>query len=271
MRRFVIGMIAGCLIGFAVLFGLMITGKLGRASGWWQVRTEVKRLEKAYANGDTGAAVELSGLYFSRGKREKAFRWVSLAAEKGDAEGQEVLSEMYAYGVGAATDTGKARMWLEKSARQGYLPAVRRLAAASFSAQPPDYELAMKLFLQVAATGDEEAIYFIGFMHENGLGVKADPKTAAAWYARARTNPLALCALAGLYESGLGVKKDVMFAHRLYITVLAANVPDLRTRARAGAVRTYRLMSPAQRKQFAALLGTGQPAAGGKRPAAKAK
>lgn len=275
MKRFIVGLASGLVIGLLVLFFMMKAGKLGRTSDWWYTRAEIKRLEKAYAKGDIGAAVELSGFYYSKGRAVQAFKWIGIAAEKGDPEGQDVLSEMYLLGVGTATDTAKAKEWMEKASAQNYLPAMHRLAEFYYSGQggPPDYEKALDWFVRAAEHGDLDAAYMAGFMYENGRGVKADSRKAIEWYLKCHKNPKAIYAVAGFYEKGKVVKRDILMAHKLYRVVMAYRSRELAGDARDGAIRTYKMLTPAQLKELDRLAKRNQnsAAAPGGKPEAAAR
>ena len=51
----------------------------------------------------------------------------------------------------------------------------------------PDYAKARQLWEIASAANDPVAMCFLGLLHENGLGVAADKKTALRWYERSKT------------------------------------------------------------------------------------
>ena len=53
--------------------------------------------------------------------------WYTKAAEQGDQKAQYYLGEMYQDGKGVKKNGNKALEWWEKSARQGYSPALERV------------------------------------------------------------------------------------------------------------------------------------------------
>lgn len=73
-----------------------------------------------------------------------------------------------------------------------------------------NYEAAMRLFLDAAKQTDAEAENSIGFMYDNGLGVKKDAAAAAHWYGMAAEHglPKAQYNIGLDYESGSGVPAD---------------------------------------------------------------
>jgi TPR repeat protein len=58
----------------------------------------------------------------------------------------------------------------------------------------------------------------LGYMHFNGLGVRADRAEAIRWYrsAAAAGQAVAQYSLANMYENGWGVAKDMTEARRWY-------------------------------------------------------
>ncbi len=58
-----------------------------------------------------------------------------------------------------------------------------RLERARQAWQEQDYETARRLFLPLASEGVAEALFRMGMIHEQGLGVPADPALAEQFYA----------------------------------------------------------------------------------------
>ena len=71
---------------------------------------------------------------------------------------------------------------------------------------------------KAAAKGDPKAQYEIGVRYADGVGTKADLKTAAEWFERAASAGLAPAQyrLAAMYERGLGVGEDLGQARTWY-------------------------------------------------------
>ena len=95
---------------------------------------------------------------------------------------------------GAARDTDEGGFWLkryilgtlgdERTVRVlTQLGSVLRELAAGRS---PDYAKARQLWEIASAANDPVATCFLGLLHENGLGVAADKKTALRWYERSK-------------------------------------------------------------------------------------
>ncbi|MEP5700149.1 MAG: tetratricopeptide repeat protein, partial [Sneathiella sp.] len=63
---------------------------------------------------------------------------------------------------------------------------------------------------KAAEAGDTEAMRFLGFNYEHGIGVENDPEQAVSWYRKAveAGDTTAMCNLGVCYQQGIGVEKD---------------------------------------------------------------
>jgi localization factor PodJL len=77
---------------------------------------------------------------------------------------------------------------------------------------------------KAAAKGDPKAQYEIGVHYADGVGTKADLKTAAEWFERAASAGLAPAQyrLAAMYERGIGVDRDLGRAQTWYEAAIKA-------------------------------------------------
>ncbi len=73
-----------------------------------------------------------------------------------------------------------------------------------------NYETALRVWLEAAEAGDPQAQYYVGEIHQRGLGTEPDYVKAAEWYRKAadQGNAQAQTSLGFLYEKGLGVSLD---------------------------------------------------------------
>ena len=73
-----------------------------------------------------------------------------------------------------------------------------------------NYATALKVWRPRAEDGDAEAQFFVGQIHERGLGTAPDPATAVIWYRRAadQGHTPSMVALGHLLETGQGVARD---------------------------------------------------------------
>ena len=116
-------------LGMMYLEGLDVRKDITKGLQW---------LEKAAAeeNDDIGslpAQLKLAKFSLEEAEKgdknyEKALKWIDLAIEKRDAEGQSLLGHCYSNGWGEKKDEAKAIQWYQKSADQKYEPAQKALS-----------------------------------------------------------------------------------------------------------------------------------------------
>lgn len=80
-------------------------------------------LHKTY----TASMLQQGKRYFETGFYRKAMRELLPLACDGSAEAQYAVGYMYYYGYGVTQDTEVGRFWIQRSADQGYLPAIQGL------------------------------------------------------------------------------------------------------------------------------------------------
>jgi TPR repeat protein len=109
-------------------------------------------------------------------------------AGDGHAEAQYIAGHMLLFGDGAPRQPAEGLAWLEKSADQGHLEALRALGTYCCSgdfgvAQDPARSRA--LFEQAATQNDGFAMMMLGYLHQTGSGGDRNPELAAFWYRKA--------------------------------------------------------------------------------------
>jgi TPR repeat protein len=117
----------------------------------------------------------------------EAFRWLSKAAEQGNADAQYLVGDMYAKGMGVTRNIDQAVMWLGKAAAQGQVVAQSHLGVFYLAGEDnlKDYSKALMWFSKAAAQGDVDAEVSLGYMYEKGLGVPVDRNAAISWLKKA--------------------------------------------------------------------------------------
>ncbi|MGA3144835.1 MAG: tetratricopeptide repeat protein [Verrucomicrobiota bacterium] len=115
------------------------------------------------------------------------------AAEKGEAEAQALLGQMYNAGWGV----------------------------------PVDYEQAFKWWSRAAEGGSADGQWGLGLLYDDGKGVPRDSKKAAELWGQAadRGNVKATVNLAFLYQEGRGVERDLKESARLFRLAAQAGEP----------------------------------------------
>jgi len=142
----------------------------------------------------------------------KAVSWYRKAAEQGDARGQYYLGTMYEGGLGVPKDYPQALEWYRKSADQNYpdgQTAVGYMYANGLGVNR-DYAQAVEYYRRAAEQGNARAQNNLGFLYNSGRGVVRDYALAATWYRKAaeQGNAAAQKNLGVLYEDGLGVPQN---------------------------------------------------------------
>jgi TPR repeat protein len=118
------------------------------------------------------------------GNEADAMRWYRQAADRGDAESQVGVGEIYEIGQ---RNPGEAARWYAKAALQGQATGQAYLGHLYLTGKgvPRDYPEAFRWLEKAAAQKQPNAEYNLGYMYEFGLGVPRDRTVAAGWSDRA--------------------------------------------------------------------------------------
>ena len=122
------------------------------------------------ADGTDGAAVNLPD----------AVKYLTRAAENGQAVAQYRLGTFYEHGQGVAVDSAKAARWYELSAAQGNRKAMHNLAV--FYASRKDLANAARWFAKAAALGLSDSQFNLAVLYERGDGLPQSLVDAFKWY-----------------------------------------------------------------------------------------
>jgi localization factor PodJL len=125
-------------------------------------------------DGPNGAAVNLPD----------AVKFLSEAAEKGQAVAQYRLGTLYERGQGVTADPVKAAHWYEMAANQGNRKAMHNLAVsyASGAAGKKNMAEAARWFAKAAALGLSDSQFNLAVLYERGDGVPQSLLDAFKWY-----------------------------------------------------------------------------------------
>ena len=140
-------------------------------------------------------------------------------AEKGDAEAQYQLAEMYADARGVDQDYTKSYHWAKKAADQGNPKAQYRLASIIYKGetgrknQPKGLQLFFKSvggLKNLAEAGDPDSRSKLGILYARGVGVNKDLAEAAKLFEQAARegHAKAQVDLAAAYLLGNGVDRN---------------------------------------------------------------
>jgi TPR repeat protein len=121
------------------------------------------------------------------------FRFQMSLAEKGNAEAQYKVGEMYELGKSVPKDIPNALIWYEKAADQGHTKAGYKILYLEIQANGlNDYsKTQLGVLRQEAAGGNPDAQYFLGRMYAAGVGVPKSLNNALTWLNKATFNGVA--------------------------------------------------------------------------------
>jgi len=105
----------------------------------------IEQLRGMAEKGSAEAQTKLGDLY-KEGKNvaqnlQESAKWYKKAAEQGFAEAQHKLGELYLEGKGSVGDPEEAMKWLRKSADQGYVAAKDKLSELATKAREKVHEM----------------------------------------------------------------------------------------------------------------------------------
>lgn len=114
----------------------------------------------------------------------KAMKFLTQAAELGQAVAQYRLGTMYELGRGVPVDLGKAAHWYEISATQGNRKAMHNLGVLYTRgvAGPKNMPLAVTWFAKAAALGLADSQFNLAVLYERGDSVPQSLREAYKWY-----------------------------------------------------------------------------------------
>ncbi len=141
------------------------------------------------------------------------FQQVKAEADKGNAEAQLRLGDMYATGTGVTLDRAKAARWHRKAAEQGLARAQYQLGldlVNGIGVKRNAVEAA-SWYRQAAEQGLVEAQIEFGLCCAHGVGMSESNTEAVGWFRKAaeQGSPAAEFQLGRCYFEGAGVARDV--------------------------------------------------------------
>ncbi|RGB28707.1 hypothetical protein C1646_767505 [Rhizophagus diaphanus] len=153
--------------------------------------------------------------------KKSAIFYLEKAARSGNKVAQHNVGYCYRDGIGGAEkDEKRAFEFFEKSAGQGYINGIFRLAHCYYEGvgTKVDKAIAFMLYKKAAKRGSIEAQNNLGHLYEIGEGTKKCLKNAIHWYEKAADNGnvIAQYNLGICYEQGRGVEKDEVKAFEYY-------------------------------------------------------
>lgn len=131
------------------------------------------------------------GVFYQSGRGvplnlQKAFYWISKAADQGVAVAMYNLGQMYYEGIGCPKDDCKAFYWWNKSAIAGHKNGIQNTAVAYYTGvgTPINIKQAEYFFLKAADNHSRDAMYYLGLIYSSNMEFY-DKNKALKWLQRA--------------------------------------------------------------------------------------
>jgi TPR repeat protein len=125
---------------------------------------------------------------FSKKKNyTEAMRWYRMAADRGNAQAQVEIGNLYMEGQGVSQSYSEALRWFRLAANQGNIEAQNDIGFIYLTGLgvPKDYAEAMRWLRKSADQGNEVAQRNIGVIYLQGWGVTQDRAEAIRWFRKA--------------------------------------------------------------------------------------
>lgn len=160
-------------------FACMIAGRPSDALAWAHKAADqgspkgMQLLAMAYMTGHMGVPKDPA----------QAEHWLLGAAQKGDAQSEAMLGQLYLTNMLGHTDVNAGTQWMQKAASAGNANAAGTLAVLLLTGKmnvPVDVNRGIALARQSLAANDKMGHYAMGIAALNGSGVSKDPQQA--WY-----------------------------------------------------------------------------------------
>lgn len=240
---------AALALGDMYLYGQGTPADTQAAISWYRkaaearfVKAQVLAFEPAHpekASARVQAQIKLARIYAAGLAGPKnptlAREWYQAASELEYVPAQYILGQMYQSGYGGDKDLKKAVKLYTTAGESGHAGAQFALAEYYYAAEDTEqYRKAAFEWYQQAAFNPypnakkPHAQLALAEMYDQGIGVKADPQKAFAFYKLSAVagHPDAQNALAIYFYSGELVGKDVTIARRLFETAASQSQSD---------------------------------------------
>ena len=165
--------------------------------------------------------LEVNSLYAEAISSETLAEKLLLLAGEGNPHAMLELGTLYEKGSGVEQNNNAAISQYVLAGEMGLLQAKYQLGVTwefGRCGVAPSYELASKIYKEVADLGHSDAQCQLGGLYERGYGVEQNHETAALYYklSSENGNTRATFLLADCYMNGLGVIKSVTEALNLF-------------------------------------------------------
>jgi TPR repeat protein len=152
---------------------------------------DLSKYEELANKGDANAQFQLGELYQKGWLVNHDFalsiRWYKKSAEQGHVYAQYNLGVIYRKGRGVPIDFSEAFLWYRKAAEQGMPQAQNNLACLYFYGLGVEVNSEKALYWYKKAAGQEtaKAQYNLGIIYQEGLKIEPDMEEGLRWYKKA--------------------------------------------------------------------------------------
>ena len=122
--------------------------------------------------------------YFDQKQYGAALPYLTQAAQRNHPRAQELMDQVYMFGLGVTPDAKQALRYMTASAAQGHRGAMKD-AGAYYSYVEVDLLKANRYFLAAAQCGELESMVELGLNYELARGVAWNRQQAIYWLSRA--------------------------------------------------------------------------------------
>ena len=158
---------------------------------------------------------------YKNGKFSDALKEWTPIAERGIAEVQFNLGQLYRDGKGTDKNYEIAAKWYKRAANQGHSKAQYNLGIMYNNGYgvEKDQKKALDWYKLAALGGNSSAQYNLGLMYEKGRGTDRNYILAKKWYTRAAENgeSTAQVVLGELYSKGIGLERNNKIAMKWFL------------------------------------------------------
>ncbi|KAI9246878.1 hypothetical protein BDA99DRAFT_543066 [Phascolomyces articulosus] len=140
---------------------------------------------------------------------EGAFQWFLKSADRNNVHAQYIVGVHFEFGIHVEKNLDKAKEYMLKSADQGFDHAQAALGILLINSK--EYEQGIRWLERAAITDNPRALFRLGLMYEEGIGVEQDNDTAKRYFKAAADegNAAAQFQLAIMYSFGrLGTRPN---------------------------------------------------------------
>jgi deoxyuridine 5'-triphosphate nucleotidohydrolase len=130
------------------------------------------------------AQMAVGSYYYALNDCYEAIKWISMAAELGNAEALFNMGVFYMEGMGCDQDMELSAKYFHRAARRRHPEAQYAYADLLTNGWGVEQDLqrAVKWFTDAAENGNVEAMYRLGEIYEQGIGAEINLNAAIKWY-----------------------------------------------------------------------------------------